>query len=148
MKVEDALRDVRRLFVDTAPVIYFVEQNPNFQSQINAIFEQVDAGQVRVVNSPITLAECLIGPMRSGDEQLQSDFQELLVRGAFTEFVTISEAIAVDAARLRAAYNVSLADALQLATAVAAQCDAFLTNDKQLKRVSEIEILVVEDLTA
>lgn len=147
MKVEEALRNVRRLFIDTAPVIYYVEQNPHFQSQVNAIFEQVDAGQVRVVNSPITLSECLIGPMRSGNEQLQSDFQELLVRGAFTEFVTISEAIAVDAARLRATYNLTLTDALQLATAVATQCDAFLTNDKQLKRVSEIEILVVKDLT-
>lgn len=77
---------------------------------------------------------------------MQTDFQELLVRGAFTEFVTISEAIAVDAARLRATYNVTLADALQLATAVAARCDAFLTNDKQLKRVPDIRILVVEEL--
>ena len=147
MNVSEALRDVRRLFVDTAPVIYYVEQNPHFQLQVNAIFEQVDAGQLRVVNSPITLSECLIGPLRSRNEQLQRDFQELLVRGAYTEFVTINDAIAVDAARLRATYNLTLTDALQLATAVAAQCDAFLTNDKQLKRVSEVTILVVEELS-
>lgn len=147
MNIADALRDVRRLFVDTAPVIYFVEQNPHFQLQVNTIFERVDEGQLRIVNSPITLSECLVIPFRSGNEQLQKDFQELLVHGVNTEFVPTSEAIAVEAANLRATYNLTLADAIQLATAVATQCDAFLTNDKQLKRVSEIEILVVEDLT-
>jgi hypothetical protein len=30
MKVEEALRGVKRLFLDTAPVVYFVEQNPEF----------------------------------------------------------------------------------------------------------------------
>jgi hypothetical protein len=30
MKIEQALKGVKRLFLDTAPVVYFVEQNPEF----------------------------------------------------------------------------------------------------------------------
>ncbi|VAW34098.1 PilT protein-like [hydrothermal vent metagenome] len=147
MNISEVLAGVRRLFVDTAPVIYYVEQNPHYQPQVDAIFERVDAGQLHIVTSPITLSECLIFPIRSGNEQLQKDFQELLVRGAYTEFVLINEAIAIHAAKLRANYNLTLTDAIQLATAVAAKCDAFLTNDKQLKRVPDIRILVVGELT-
>jgi predicted nucleic acid-binding protein len=147
MNISEALTGVHRLFVDTAPVIYYVEQNPHFHSHVDTIFEQVDAGNLRIVTSPITLSECLIFPIRSGNEQLQKDFQELLVHGAHTEFVLINEAIAIHAAKLGANYNLTLTDAIQISTAVTAQCDAFLTNDKQLKRVPDIRVLVVEELT-
>jgi len=59
----------------------------------------------------------------------------------------VSKMSTTKAAELCATCNFTLTDALQLATAVATQCDAFLTNDKQLKRVSEINILVVEELS-
>jgi hypothetical protein len=40
MKIEKALKGVKRLFLDTAPVAYFVEQNPEFSDLVNtfAIF--------------------------------------------------------------------------------------------------------------
>ena len=47
---------------------------------------------------------------------------------------------------MRARYNLSLTDALQIATAIQSDCDAFLTNDLQLKRVNELSILVVTEL--
>ena len=43
-------------------------------------------------------------------------------------------------------YNIRLPDALQIAAALAAGCEAFLTNDGGLKRVSEIKVLVVSEL--
>jgi predicted nucleic acid-binding protein len=39
-----------------------------------------------------------------------------------------------------------IADSLQIAAALSASCDAFLTNDLTLKKVSEIPILVLDDL--
>ncbi|MEH1833131.1 MAG: hypothetical protein V7L29_13890 [Nostoc sp.] len=38
MKINDALVGVSRLFVDTAPVIYFVERNPQFVDLVEPIF--------------------------------------------------------------------------------------------------------------
>jgi predicted nucleic acid-binding protein len=37
-------------------------------------------------------------------------------------------------------------DALHVATAIDAGCDAFLTNDTGIKRVHEIAVLVLDDL--
>jgi predicted nucleic acid-binding protein len=61
-------------------------------------------------------------------------------------FVDINASIARDAARIRVRYNLQLPDALQVATALTAGCEAFLTNDTALKRVTELRILVVGEL--
>jgi predicted nucleic acid-binding protein len=50
------------------------------------------------------------------------------------------------AAELRARLNLSLTDALQAASAIAAGCDAFLTNDHPLARVTGLRVLVLDDL--
>ena len=66
--------------------------------------------------------------------------------GANTTFVDISQPTGEMAAKLRADYNLRLPDALQLAAAITYGCDAFLTNDAQLKRVVEIQVLVIDEL--
>lgn len=58
----------------------------------------------------------------------------------------VSVAIAERAAHLRAQYRLRTPDAIHIATAMIAGCDAFLTNDLNLKRVQEIRVLVLEEL--
>jgi len=41
---------------------------------------------------------------------------------------------------------IRLPDALQIAAALAAGCEAFLTNDEGLQRVNEISVLIVSDI--
>ncbi|NEP03796.1 MAG: PIN domain-containing protein [Okeania sp. SIO2G4] len=59
----------------------------------------------------------------------------------------IDEDIGKLAAQIRAKYNLSLTDSLQIAVAIQSKCEAFLTNDLQLKRVNELSILVISELT-
>jgi predicted nucleic acid-binding protein len=77
---------------------------------------------------------------------VQQDFTDLIVSGQGTTFVSLEATIARRAAELRASYNMSLTDACQVATALAAGCDALLTNDVGLKRVQEITMLVLDEL--
>ena len=146
MKLDAALASVSTLFLDTAPVIYYVEQNPTYFATVKEVFERIDDGLLTAVTSPITLSECLVFPYRQGNAQLQTDFADLIVRGNYTQFIGIDEYVGEQAAELRARYNLALADALQFAAALAANCQAFLTNDKRLKRVSELIVLIVDDL--
>ncbi len=145
MKIRDALLGVNRLFLDTAPVIYLVEKNPQFLNAIVAIFGTIDQNQIRAVVSPITLAECLVGAYRNDQVQVAGNFIDYLTQGD-TEFILTTMAIANRAAKLRADHNLQMADAMQIATAIDSGCEAFLTNDLQLRRVSGIRILVVSDL--
>lgn len=145
MKLEEALAGVTRLYLDTAPVIYLVERNPQFFDQVRSVFQSVDDGDLTVVASPITLAECLVGAYRLGQTEVASRFVECLTQ-AGADFVQISAAIGDCAAQLRVKYNLSLTDALQIATALEAGCEAFFTNDAQLKRITELRVLVVDEL--
>lgn len=147
MTVADALKSVSFLFLDTAPVIYFVERNPTCEARVDDIFDRIDTGSVLVVTSPITLAECLVMPIRKGLPTVEQDFTDLIVSGANVTFATPDAAIARQTAEFRARYKLGLADAFQVATAIATGCDALLTNDFGFKCVTEIPILVLDDLT-
>lgn len=147
MKIADALQNVDRLFLDTAPVIYYGERNPQYLAVITALFRWLDKASITAVTSPVTLAECLVGPYKVASKQLQRRFYYLVANRPGTDFVHTDAPTARQAAELRARYNLDLPDALQFATALAAQCDAFLTNDKRLRRVTDVPVLLVDDLT-
>lgn len=144
MRISDALTGVSRLFLDTAPVIYFVERNPQFVDLVDPIFDRLEADITAVV-SGITLSECLVGSIRLGLADLEQAFVDVLQQEEVV-FVEINAAMAREAARIRVRYNLQLPDALQVAAALTAGCEAFLTNDDTLKRVTELKILVVSEL--
>jgi predicted nucleic acid-binding protein len=145
VKVINALSGVRRLFLDTAPVIYHVEGNPAYQALTDQVFQKIQSGTPEAVTSSVTLAECLVHPFRHGDLPLVQTFRNVITAGIHTRYVGV-DAVAEQSAELRARYNLALADAFQVASALAAGCDAFLTNDAALKRVSELTILVLDEL--
>lgn len=146
IRLEEILSNVSQVFLDTAPVIYFVERHPEYSARVQPIFDAIDDGSLSAVTSPITLAECLVVPIRSDQESVQQDFTDLIVSGTGVTFAIIDDAVAQQAANLRARYNLSLIDAFQAATALAAGCDAFLTNDSDLVRVTELHVIVVDEL--
>ncbi len=111
------------------------------------VFSRIDRGHITAFTSPITLAECLIHPYRLGLVELQKDFVDLIISGRNTVFIMIDHAISQRAAQLRASYNLSLADAFQVATAITAGCDTFLTNDLVIKQVRELKVLVLADIS-
>jgi predicted nucleic acid-binding protein len=146
VKIADALQGVARLFLDTAPVIYYVENNPHYFTIVEVVFDHIDNGSVIAVTSPVTLAESLVVPYRSGAGDLQQAFFDLITQGQNTIFVPIDRDCGRKSAELRARYNLTLADALQIAVALSAGCEAFLTNDAALNRVAELRILILDEL--
>ncbi len=146
MKIGERLQNVKRLFLDTAPLVYYVEQNNQYVSRVDPVFERLDAGALTVVVSPITLAECLVAPIRKGQDTIVQAFTDLMLTGEHVEFTAIDGGIAQKAAALRAQYNLALPDAFQVAIALAVGCDAFLTNDLLLERVTELNVMVLDKM--
>jgi len=147
VNITESLQGVTRLFLDSAPVIYYVEQNSPYFALVDAIFERIFDGSLMAVTSPVTLAECLVQPYRLGQTQLQQEFLNVIVGGDNIKFVPIDDQdIALEAAEIRARYNLQLPDAFQIAVALAADCEAFLTNDFTFRRVTELRVLVLNEL--
>lgn len=63
------------------------------------------------------------------------------------QIIEPNRAITKTAAKLRAKYKgLKGMDAIYIATSIYYNCDIFLTNDAQLKQVSEANILLVDDM--
>lgn len=145
-KLDDALKNISLVAFDTAPVIYFVEANPTYDALVTAIFQRVDDDEITAVTSVITLCEVLVHPIRNQNTNLRKRYREILQNSPNFFTKSINSSIAETAAELRAKYNLRTPDALQIATALENNCDAFLCNDGGLKRVAELRIIVLDDL--
>jgi predicted nucleic acid-binding protein len=144
--VPDAVfTDISVLGLDTAPFIYFVERHPVYLPIIRDIVRRIDQGTIRGCASVITLTEVLVQPKRRGTTDLEKEYRDLLLHSRNFELIPIDAGIAELAAELRSRHSLRTPDALQIAASLAAGCEAFLTNDKQLKRVDEISVLVLDD---
>ena len=146
VKISAALAQTGQVFLDTAPLIFLVEANPSYLDLMRAVFEMIENGQLRAITSPISLAECLIHPIRQSNVAAINTFTNLITSGANTSFVSIGEVVARRAAELRVMYKFKLPDSLQLATEIESGCESFLTNDHQLSQVSEINVIVIDDM--
>jgi len=145
-RIETELLVVQRLYVDTAPLIYYVEENSAYVEMMRKIVRTIDETDLVAYSSVLTLAEVLVMPFREGDQRLIRAYQEILIAGDDYELVAVTPEIAVTAAETRARYGLGTPDSLHVATAIATHCDAMLTNDSDMKRISELSILMLDDL--
>lgn len=145
--LNEALADIRRLYLETPPIIYFVEENPIYIDRMMVIMEAASRAQFEAVSGVLTLTEVLVHPLKTNNKPLAAQYRKILVNSRDFRLIPITIPISEVAADLRARYALRSPDALHLATAIHAECDAFLTNDIALKRVSEIRVLVLDDLT-
>lgn len=146
IKLDDALSGIRLLGLDTAPIIYFVEAHPHYDARVTAVFQRISDGVLQANPSVITLSEVLVQPLLQGQALLVQQYRDLLLHSANFQMLPIDATLAEQAADLRARYRLRTPDALQVATAVAAGCQAFLTNDIALRRVTELRVLVLDEL--
>lgn len=56
--------------VDSAPIIYFLEDHPRWAARFAPIFDAAADGDLAIFVSTITVAEVLAGPLRAGNEIL------------------------------------------------------------------------------
>ncbi len=55
------------IYVDTVTVIYAIEQNPTYGVLLNPLWNSLQAGNLEVFSSELTLMETLVMPMRNSD---------------------------------------------------------------------------------
>lgn len=136
----------KRIFLDTAPLIYFIEGHSIYQDKLTKYFSSNDNGDFTFITSSITLLEVLVKPLKEGKHKLVAQYKNILLNATGVQIIEISNEIAEKAAQLRAKYGLRTPDALQIATALTNHTDYFLTNDHRLAIISEIETVTLLDL--
>ena len=127
--------------VDSAPIIYFLEDHRTLAPRFAALFERTAAGDLGIAISAITLAEVLAGPIASGNEVLAETYRAALTQAQGWSVVPVTEQIAVAAARFRTKHRLRLPDAIQLATAVGTGAYALVSHDRDFRNVRDVRII-------
>jgi predicted nucleic acid-binding protein len=134
--------------LDTAPLIFYIEDHPSYADLLAPFFEAVKSGEIRVVTSTVTLLEVLVHPLKHGDESLAHAYNDILLSSPNTLTVPVTPATAQTAAELRVTSNLKTPDAIHLATAINHRADAFLTGDRDFGGFKLMKILRVRELVS
>lgn len=134
------------VFIDTAPLIYFIEGHSRYQEKLIELFKSNDLGDFRFQTSTLTLIELLVQPFRKQNLKLAGRYEQIITESNNIDIFDVDLEIAKQAAKLRADYNFKTPDAIQLATGLEKNAGLFLTNDKELNKIREIEVVTLEEL--
>jgi len=146
MKLANELKKINSIFIDTAPIIYYIEANPNFGLLSKEVVDLFQNTNLAAFSSVLTITEVLSKPIETDNKKLVQKFLNFLKYGKNFNLIEITSDIAEIAANLKAKYTaLKTIDSIQIACAVVNNLDAFLTNDKRLKTVKDIKILVLKD---
>jgi len=129
--------------IDTAPFIYYIENNPDYLPLVAPFFAGLDRGEFRAVTSTITVTEVLVHPLRQGNQTLAASYFHILTTSRNLAVLPVSEAIASEAAELRALHGFKTPDAIQIATGLIAGASSFLTNDRGLTSIPGMRSVVL-----
>jgi len=132
------LPDGALVLLDTAPIIYVLEDDPKFAPRFRPLFERQSAGGIQFAVTTITVAEVLTGPFKAGEEALAKRYRAVMESW---QIVSLTVDIAESAARFRASLGLRTADAIQVASAIAINADALVTHDRDFSRVKTLTVL-------
>ena len=142
--LEVKLHAAQTVGLDSAIFIYQFEEHPRYQALCAEVFDSMEAGAIQTVTSVVTLIEVLTQPLAKGEQQLYSRYEQYLRFGPSLTLRSLDPNLALRAAQLRARYQIRTPDAVQLAAALEFGARLFLTNDDRLRKVTEIEVIVLE----
>lgn len=134
-----------KICIDTNVLAYFIERNRVFFKTIQREFKKLRAQKSEFCLTFLSQSELLVRPIALKDEGL-IDFYAHLNSHFPISIIFPSENTPIIAAELRVRHQLKIPDALNLGTAITNGVNIFLTNDDQLKKVSEIKILLLKDL--
>ncbi len=144
-RIVETLQAYGRVGLDTSIFIYQLEASSRYAPPVATVFRALADGAFTGVTSVLTLMELTVRPLQLGRPDIALTYETILFNFPNLVVSDVNRSIASKAAELRAAHRLGPADALQIAACLRMGAKAFLTNDKDLRRVSDLTILVLED---
>jgi predicted nucleic acid-binding protein len=128
-----------RLYLDSAPIIYFIEGSARLRESMRARLAGTRNGLDIAVVSHLGRLECRVKPLREGNRPVMERYDRFFEADGI-ELVDTDASVWETATEIRARHGLRVPDALHIACAIVHRCDRFLTNDHRLDRIPEIPI--------
>ena len=145
VKLRRAIQRHEIVGLDTAPFIYYIEDVAPYADLLDPVFNLLENHTLHAVTSAVTLAEILAKPFADKNFTLVDEIKFTLKSFSSLSITSVDEKLTEAAALMRARYIIRLPDALQLAAAIQAGATLFVTNDKRVKKVEAVEVVILSD---
>lgn len=134
--------------LDTSVFIYHIEQESRLAVNAALIMREISDGRLSGVTSVLTLLEIAIKPLRLGRPEAADAYTAVIHNINNLQVASIDSGTSRIAAELRADYGLRTPDALHIAACLANGATAFVTNDRRLRRVNELAVIMLEHVSA
>ena len=135
----------RKIGIDTCIFVYWGESSEKYGELVDPIFTWLE-GRGRAVTSTVTMLELLVQPYRLNNIDSVNQLYSLFSTFPNLHWLEPSLDLADRAAHLRGTLHLKTPDALQAATALAAQATGFVSNDPAFKRVTDLDVLILDEV--
>ena len=144
-RFRDRLEAARRVHVDPRALASHLLAVPGQVELTRLLFEGLRDGSVTAQTSALSLFQLLVEPYRRGRGEAAAAAADYLTAVRGLEVVPVSAAVGRQAAEVRARLGGRSERAVQIATALEADADLYLTRDSGLRRVAGMEMLDLAD---
>lgn len=144
MNLPESLRGRTGVVIDTNIWIYLFQDHPRYGVITEFIIGEAVAGIFEAVITPITIAELLSKPLQHGRTDLADKIRSALRGLTNVRRLDLPYETGEIAGALRAKYGLPLPDMMQAAAAMLHSRPAMITNDRELQKVREVEVFLLE----
>ena len=142
-----------RVALDSSPFIYFIAEDPRYISKVEKLFSAISGGNISGVSSYLSLLEVLVKPLKESARDIALQYKDFMLSSSSLRLYPLDDQVAEKAAELRAKYygngfKIKTPDAIQIATGILNGAEVFITNDRNLKNVTEIEVAVLDEMAS
>jgi predicted nucleic acid-binding protein len=149
LTVRELCRTHPRFGLDSNVFIYLFEGSGREADVASALVEAIAGGAATGTLAMLGLAEILTGPARADDAALTHRYADELLSLEGLSVPAMGREVALEAALVRgSAAQLSLGDAIHLASARLDHATAFVTNDRRLRAINGLEVVYLRELAA
>lgn len=129
------------MFLDACTFIYLIESQEQLGKKTRLLITEALQNKAQLMVSRLSFLECRVLPLKIKDDDLLLRYNKFFTLSGL-HVIELTEEVINLATDLRASYSNALRtpDALQLACALKANANQFLTGDKKLSALQEIEV--------
>lgn len=130
------------IFIDTNIFIYSLEETGILGNKSRSIIEQIKLKKPKTYTTTLTISEILTGVFEKGMENKVTRYLEFISGNGLINVLDLDVQIAILTAQLRARFKIKTPDAIQLGSALFAECSLFISADRKLpKKIDNLKII-------
>ena len=135
-----------RYYLDSNTIIAILERSIRFTPTQERFLKAIDAGRITAFSSEIALTECLVKPIRDGEQIRIQTVMRFFDDEQTLPLVPTDRGVFLKAAELRALDYLHLPDAIHVACAMRAQCEVFVSADRRVRVPKAMRRISFDDL--